>query len=464
MRLTPQRCAGRPGGRLCYYGRLGNEDVDACSRSPGGSKYVLSVGSMQASPQAISPFSNYGACISLFAPGLGHHRRAGQRRRGPGHRHVRHLHGLCGRRRRGRAAVGQVPQLTGAAIAQRVLDMAAVGALDLSSCQAQNCTATTKNLLAQTPPPEVLVVNGVDLAFATLEFSASLAYWPQLVSASAMFASCTSSGLSLVNNLFAVVDLSQCAYSAAQALKLTLAAQQDGALGVVLLSESCFASAPPQVDSATPVVVPVACVPSSSPGAPALRHKATVALGLVRAYLNDGPSPWVYTSLGSQALGRFSEWRVEWSGTAMGQAPGAFCVAFTPQVVSGSLSAASVFVTLASSQVYGLTAQASPDATASAYVVRLSAASGTATLFRNAQNAASLPAKLALDGSSAMYMRAGFLRGAAWAVELGLVSGPSTVLSLEDSDPLTTVNYFSFSSSGGAAVPNAVNFLVKAGI
>ncbi|KAJ9074871.1 hypothetical protein DSO57_1002301 [Entomophthora muscae] len=46
----------------------GNENVDACTRSPASSPAVITVGSI--GPTDIqSPFSNYGACVDVFAPG-----------------------------------------------------------------------------------------------------------------------------------------------------------------------------------------------------------------------------------------------------------------------------------------------------------------------------------------------------------------------------------------------------------
>jgi len=53
-------------------GAAGNEDSDACMRSPGGSSYVISVGSTAQATNGgdqISSFSNYGPCVSIFAPG-----------------------------------------------------------------------------------------------------------------------------------------------------------------------------------------------------------------------------------------------------------------------------------------------------------------------------------------------------------------------------------------------------------
>ena len=52
----------------------GNEGVDACTRSPGRQPIVVTVGATQRSPNngdAMLGFSNFGACVDLFAPGSG---------------------------------------------------------------------------------------------------------------------------------------------------------------------------------------------------------------------------------------------------------------------------------------------------------------------------------------------------------------------------------------------------------
>ena len=46
----------------------GNEDADACSKSPAGNPFVLTVGATSSTDQR-SSYSNYGTCINLFAPG-----------------------------------------------------------------------------------------------------------------------------------------------------------------------------------------------------------------------------------------------------------------------------------------------------------------------------------------------------------------------------------------------------------
>lgn len=46
----------------------GNEDEDACSKSPAGNPYVLTVGASDLDDYR-SSYSNYGKCINLFAPG-----------------------------------------------------------------------------------------------------------------------------------------------------------------------------------------------------------------------------------------------------------------------------------------------------------------------------------------------------------------------------------------------------------
>jgi len=46
----------------------GNDAQDACTFSPGGTSGIISVGATDSS-DTVAPYSNYGSCVSLYAPG-----------------------------------------------------------------------------------------------------------------------------------------------------------------------------------------------------------------------------------------------------------------------------------------------------------------------------------------------------------------------------------------------------------
>jgi len=200
------------------------------------------------------------------------------------------------------------------------------------------------------------------------------------------------------------------------------------------------------------LTIPAVCIPSSSTGATLLLgvnspQTTQASLGLVRPTFDDGPSPWAFSAVGNQAQGRFTEWRTEWSGSAMGQTPSGFCVAFTPKIIAGSASGASISIALSSKTVYGLAAQYTPDSSVDAYVGRFGSAGGIA-IFKNSQNVASnAGAKYNLNYIAALYVENGI-----WAVEIGNINGSSPLLRYEDANAFVNINYFSFTSSGPATV------------
>ena len=82
----------------------GNSAVDACGSSPARLPAAVTVAASDSADRQAS-FSNFGSCVDLYAPGVGHHLRLLHVHHG-NRLHVRHVHGHAPRgRRRGVAAV-----------------------------------------------------------------------------------------------------------------------------------------------------------------------------------------------------------------------------------------------------------------------------------------------------------------------------------------------------------------------
>jgi hypothetical protein len=435
-------------------GAAGNHQEDACSRSPGGSSQVLSVGSIAPLPsgtgEGISSFSNFGPCVSLFAPGS----EIPGALANSGHDASIIMSGtsMASPVVTGVVALlwSKYPYWSGSAIQKRVLESSVLGAVNFDACA--GCGTSTKNLLVQVPTAEILLVSGVDVVFAKADFGSSPALWSRRQAPAAQFGTCaSSSGLSVLGK-FAVIDFAPCPGSSGYASALQ--AQTAGAVGVLLVSPDCLqytgtTTSLPARAAFDAITVPVVCVPSVN-AQTLLSGSPSVSLGLPRPDVTSGPAPWQYSSVGSQANEQFTEWRVDWSGTASQQASGAFCFTFTPPVVAGSAPNARIAVALSSDQVLALTAQ-SPAPQVNRYVARL-LNHGPVQLFRNGVSQTSLAQpSLSFSGSQPLYARVGYSSGA-WAVELGKVGSPTPLLRFEDSAPLNNINFFSLTSSGSATV------------
>jgi len=330
-------------------------------------------------------------------------------------------------------------------IRARLLALAALDAIDFSSCD--NCSATTVNLLAQVPKSDVVEIDGVDVQFAPAAFSGATNYWPRLAGTANVLAGCSGA---MANVAGAVVVLNWASCGSTSSYTRALAAQQAGAVAVLVTANDCFSVLRTSVtlpQGGSPLTIPALCVP---PGYVAKGD--AVEIGMVRQFLSAGASPWSFTSVSNQAVERFSEWRSDWAATAMGLRPGAACVTFTPRVVSGDAANAKVAVAFSSKPVLGMSATSNPDLSADVYAVRILGSAGSAgwiKVFRNGDNVGSAQSDVVnLDGSTPMYVRAGYAASSVWQVDVGTASDARSLLSVEDSSALMDINYFSLTSSG----------------